>query len=118
MRRSRRPAAAREDSLQAEAARQFRESLSLSGEVGFLEGAWEVLVSLAEVERGDALKAARLLGAATRIGREAGFISPQSAAADRVAQAAREQLGVDAFDAASEEGAAMTLAEIVEYVSS
>ena len=101
-----------------EAASLYRESLSVRVELNrsFWDIAVEGLAAVA-VARGDAAKAARLLGAATEEWRRrAGFTSdePETTLADRTAAAARKALGNDAYSLSLKDGAALELDEAVQ----
>ena len=75
-----------------------------------------LLTSLA-VERGDCLRAARLLGAAEQLLDSAGarFVPTDAAESSQLADTMRGQLGSGPFEAARAEGRAAALEQIVRY---
>ena len=106
---------------QERAARHFRDALMLTFEVTDRTNAAYCLQGLAAVAgaRGEPGRAARLLGAAEALLETAGI--PLYAQVDRglhqrVAEAAREQLGERAWTEAWDKGRAMSFEEAVAYV--
>ncbi|MDB5078018.1 MAG: ATPase-like protein [Chloroflexi bacterium] len=103
------------DELQAE--RLLTESLDLWRDIGRADGAAIVLVGLAEIAaaRKQPRHGALLLGAAQALRSASGAAFPSylKSFAERAAAASRAALGVDAFDAARKEGAALSLDKAV-----
>jgi tetratricopeptide (TPR) repeat protein len=106
-----------------EAHRWFGESLAVAQDIGHRQSVVEMMTGMAgaAAARNDALRAARLSGAAAALEDAVGVKLSQTEVLPmltRLLDGAKSQIGGDEWEAAWNEGARMSLEEVIRYATS